>query len=240
LPSRGCARREDDGAVTEALGATDPIMPAPFPTPLLFKCRGHSGLRAQSNTSSASLFLLEHNPTMSSLGGPGIGGEGAPEKRRPGRPKGSGKKPVSRKRGHPLGSRNQKTLVALAAAAAAGPAVAASIGAALAVGGVDVPRKRGPGRPKGSKKKAATVAPSPGHHRGRPPGSKNKKTLVAFAATASGSGRPGVGASSLAGPSRLRPTLPSLQPPVYTSVEGWSTFIVLVLAGPEDRLRLPS
>jgi hypothetical protein len=32
----------------------------------------------------------------------------------------------------------------------------------------------------------------------------------------------------------------ALQPLVYTSVEGWSTFIVPVLAGAEDRLRLPS
>jgi hypothetical protein len=119
---------------------------------------------------------------MSSLEGPGTGGEGAPEKRRPGRPKGREKKAespvatplVSRKRGRPLGSRNLKTLAALAAVAAtvpavaasvgAAPAVAASVGAVPAVGGVDVPRKRGPGRPKGSKKKTAmvaAVAPSP-------------------------------------------------------------------------------
>jgi hypothetical protein len=31
-----------------------------------------------------------------------------------------------------------------------------------------------------------------------------------------------------------------LQPPAYTSAEGWSTFIVPVLAGAKDRLRLPS
>jgi hypothetical protein len=31
-----------------------------------------------------------------------------------------------------------------------------------------------------------------------------------------------------------------LQPPVNTSAEGWSTFIVSVLAGAKDRLRLPS
>jgi hypothetical protein len=34
--------------------------------------------------------------------------------------------------------------------------------------------------------------------------------------------------------------LPVLQPPAYASAEGWSTFIVPVLAGAEDRLRLPS
>jgi hypothetical protein len=34
--------------------------------------------------------------------------------------------------------------------------------------------------------------------------------------------------------------LPALQPPAYTSAEGWSTFIVPVLAGAKDRLRHPS
>jgi hypothetical protein len=34
--------------------------------------------------------------------------------------------------------------------------------------------------------------------------------------------------------------LPVLQPPAYTLAEGWSTFIVPVLAGARDRLRLPS
>jgi hypothetical protein len=34
--------------------------------------------------------------------------------------------------------------------------------------------------------------------------------------------------------------LPVLQPPAYTSAKGWCTFIVPVLAGARDRLRLPS
>jgi hypothetical protein len=34
--------------------------------------------------------------------------------------------------------------------------------------------------------------------------------------------------------------LPALQPPTYASAEGWTTFIVLVLAEYEDHLRLPS
>jgi hypothetical protein len=34
--------------------------------------------------------------------------------------------------------------------------------------------------------------------------------------------------------------LPALQPPAYASAEGWSTFIVPVLTGAEDRLCLPS
>jgi hypothetical protein len=236
---------------TKVLGIADPITPASSPASLLFKCRGHSGSKAHSASSSVSLFLPEYNLTMSSLGGPGAGGEGAPEKRGTGRPKGSGKKIISptatpsmsRKRGRPLGSRNQKTLTALAAAAAAAPAAAASIGVAPAIGGEGVPRKRGPGRPKGSGKKAvtvATVAPSPACRRGRLPGSKNNKTLAALAATASGSVGPSAAASSPAGPSRLQPTLPALQLPAYTSAEGWSTFIVPVLAGAKDRLRLPS
>jgi hypothetical protein len=34
--------------------------------------------------------------------------------------------------------------------------------------------------------------------------------------------------------------LPVLQPPAYASVEGWSSFIVPMLTGDKDRLRLPS
>jgi hypothetical protein len=33
---------------------------------------------------------------------------------------------------------------------------------------------------------------------------------------------------------------PALQPPAYTSAEGWSTFIVPILAGAKDLLCLPS
>jgi hypothetical protein len=209
---------------------------------------------------------------MSDLGGPGAGDEGAPEKRRPGRPKGSGKKikspaatpPVSYKCGCPLGSRNQKTLAALAAAAiavptgvasataaaaastdaaAATPITAASIRAAPAIGGEGVPGKRGLDRPKGSGKKeatVATVAPSSARRRGRPPGSKNKRTLATLVATASRFVGPSAAASSPSGLSRLQPTLPALQPPAYTLAEGLSTFIIPVLAGAKDRLCLPS
>jgi hypothetical protein len=34
--------------------------------------------------------------------------------------------------------------------------------------------------------------------------------------------------------------IPALQPPAYTSAEGWSTFIVPILVGAKDLLRLPS
>jgi hypothetical protein len=33
---------------------------------------------------------------------------------------------------------------------------------------------------------------------------------------------------------------PALQPPAYISAEGWSTFIIPMLAGAKDLLRLPS
>jgi hypothetical protein len=103
---------------------------------------------------------------MSSPGGPSAESEGVLEKRGPGRPKGSRKKvamlattlPVSRKCGRPMGSHNQKTLVALAAGAAAAPTAAAAIGAAPALGGEGAPRKWGPGHPKGSGKRAAPAA----------------------------------------------------------------------------------
>jgi hypothetical protein len=151
--------------------------------------------------------------------------------------------PASRKCGRPKGSHNQKTLAALAAAAAAAPTVAAAIGAAPAFGGEGAQRKQGPGRPKGSGKgaaPAAAAAPSPPRRCGRPPGSKNKKTLAALGVTAFGSAGPHGAASPPAILSRAQPVLPALQPPAYISVEGWSTFIVPVLAGARDRLRLPS
>jgi hypothetical protein len=153
--------------------------------------------------------------------------------------------PASRKGGRPKGSRNQKTLAALAtaAAAAAAPTATAAVGAAPALGGEGAPRKWGPGRSKGIGKKVAPVvvaAPSSSRCRGRPPGSKNKKTLPALGATASGSTRPRAVASPPAGPSRPQPVLPVLQPLAYTSAEGWSTFIVSVLAGAEVLCRLPT
>jgi hypothetical protein len=151
--------------------------------------------------------------------------------------------PVSHKHERSKGSRNQKTLAALAAVVTAAPTAAAAIEVALALGGEGAPRKWGPGRPKGSGKTvapAAAATPPLSRRRGRPPGSKNKKTLAALGATASGSMRPRVAASPPAGPSRLQPVLPALQPSAYTLAEGWSTFIVPVLTGAKDHLRLPS
>jgi hypothetical protein len=53
-------------------------------------------------------------------------------------------------------------------------------------GGEGVLEKRGPGHPKGSRKRAAMPATTPlaSHKRGRPKGSRNQKTLVALAAIA--------------------------------------------------------
>jgi hypothetical protein len=163
---------------------------------------------------------------MSSPRGPSARGEGTSGKRGPGNLK---------------GSCNRKTLAALVAAIA--PTATAATGAALALGGEDASEKRGSGRPKGSGKKVAlaeAAAPSSPRCRGRPPGSKNKRTLAALGAAVSGPRKPPVAASPSAGPSRPQLALPARQPPAYTSAKGWSTFIVPMLAGAKDCLRLPS
>jgi hypothetical protein len=75
---------------------------------------------------------------------------------------------------------------------------------------------------------------------GRPHGSGNKKSLAALGAGA-GASRSAAAAVTLAGPSWFQSALPpARQPPAYTSINGYTTFIVLVLAGCGDRLRLPS
>jgi hypothetical protein len=151
--------------------------------------------------------------------------------------------PTSRKRGRSKGSRNKKTLEALAAAAAIAPSTSATTQAARAPGDVGVPEKWGPGRPKGSGRKtmpAAAATPSSPCRLGRPPGSKNKKTLAARGAAASNSTRSRVMALPPDGPSRLRSEKPTLQPLAYISAEGWSTCIIPVLARARDLLRLPS
>jgi hypothetical protein len=98
------------------------------------------GLRVYSTLAIASLPLRSDVPMMSSTGGAGTSGSGAPtEKRKRGCPFGNGKKarevvvsmlPVACRRGHPPGSKTKKTLVAAAAAAAvvSPPAAAAMTG----------------------------------------------------------------------------------------------------------------
>jgi hypothetical protein len=149
--------------------------------------------------------------------------------------------PVSQKRGRPKGSRNKKTLEALAAAATIAPSASTVTRVARAPGDAGVPEKRGPGRPKGSGRKtapAAVATPSSPHRRGWPPG--RRKTLAALRATASTSARPRVAASPLEGPSRPRSEKLALQLPAYISAEGWSTCIIPVLAGAWDLVRLQS
>jgi hypothetical protein len=134
-------------------------------------------------------------------------------------------------------------LVALAATSATATTISAATRAARAPGGVGVPEKRGPGRPKGSGRKAvpiAAAAPSPPRRRRRSLGSKNKKTLAALGAAASHSARLCTMTSPPDGPSQLRSEKPALQPPAYVSAEGCSTCIIPVLAGAQDLLRLPS
>jgi hypothetical protein len=194
------------------------------PSPLLFKCWARPWLRAHPHFSPRlEPRLSEPSPVMSSLSGSTVGGDKVPE--------GSEKEakapemlpPASRKRGRPKGSRNKKTLEALAAAAAVAPSTSVVTRATRAPGDMDVPEKRGPGRPKGSGRKtapAAVATPSSPRRRGRPPGSKNKKTLAALGATASTSARSRAVASPPEGPSWPRSEKPALQPPAYISAEG--------------------
>jgi hypothetical protein len=135
--------------------------------------------------------------------------------------------PASRKRGRPKGSRNKKTLEALAAAATVAPSSSIATQAARALGDAGIPKKRGPGRPKGSRKKAASAAataPSSPCCRGRPPGSKNKRMST------SSFTRSHAAASPPDGPLQLWSEKPVLQPPAYISAKGWSTRIIPVLA----------
>jgi hypothetical protein len=104
--------------------------------------------------------------------------------------------------------------------------------------------RRGQGRSRGSNKKVGTMVavaspPSAPRH-GRPLGSKNKKTLAALAVAAGATGS-AVATVASVGPSQFRLVLPpAQQPPAYTSVSWYTTFIVLVLARCGDRLCLPS
>jgi hypothetical protein len=180
---------------------------------------------------------------MSSLSSFTVGGDKVPEGSEKVAKAPEMSPPASRKRGRPKGSRNKKTLEALAAVAAVAPSTSVATRATRAPGDVGIPEKWGPGHPKGSGRKAtpaAVATPSSLHRRGRPLGSKNKKTLAALGATASTSARSRAAASPPEGPSRPQSEKPALQPPAYISAEGWSTCIIPVLAEARDLLRLPS
>jgi hypothetical protein len=150
---------------------------------------------------------------------------------------------TSRKRGRPKGSRNKSTLEALAAKTATAASTSVAPWEAGAPSDAGIPEKWRPGCLKGSRRKtasAATAAPSSPRQHERPLGSKNKKAPAAFRATASTSARLRAAASPPVGPSRPWLEKPALQPPAYISAEGWSTCIILVLAGAWDLLGLLS
>jgi hypothetical protein len=138
-------------------------------------------------------LFSEPSPVMSSLSGSAAGGDKVPVGGEE-EIKASEMAPsASRKCSRPKGSHNKKTLEALAVMAAATPSTSAAPRATGAPGDAGVLEKRGPGRPKGSRRKTASAvaaAPSSSRRRGRPPGSKNKKAPTSLGATASTSARP--------------------------------------------------
>jgi hypothetical protein len=132
------------------------------------------------------LRLSEPSLVMSSLSGSAVGGDKVPEGTEKEAKVPEMSPPATQKRGRPKGSRNKKTLEALAAAAAVAPSTSIATRATRASGDAGVPEKRGPSRPKGSGRKiapAAIATPSSPRHRRRPPGSKNKKTRSRAAAS---------------------------------------------------------
>jgi hypothetical protein len=203
------------------------------------RCQGHS----PHFSPLLEPLLSEPNPVMSSLSGSAASGDKVPKESKEEVKVPEMAPSASQKRGRPKGSRNKKTLEALAAMAAAAPSTSVAPRGTGAPGDVGVPEKWGPGRPKGSRRKtasAAAAAPLSLRHRRRPPGSKNKKAPAALGAIASTSVRPRATASPPMGPSRPWLEKPAIQPPAYISAEGWSTCIIPVLAGARDLLRLPS
>jgi hypothetical protein len=98
--------------------------------------------------------------------------------------------------------------------------------------------KRKRGRPLGSGKKAkeeVVAMPLVVQRRVCPPGSKNKKTLAATTA-------PAVAVSSFVAVAVLGPSMLALalQPPAYSPMEGYMSFLILVLAGGAGRIRMHS
>jgi hypothetical protein len=128
-------------------------------------------------------LLCDPNLVMSSLSGSAASGEKVPEGSKEEVRAPEMAPSASRKRGRPKGSRNKRTLEALAAMAAAAPSTFVAPRATGAPSDAGVPKKRRPGHPKGSGRKtasAAAAAPLPPRHHGRPPGSKNKKAPAAL------------------------------------------------------------
>jgi hypothetical protein len=189
-----------------------------------------------------SFAFLSPNPIMSSPSGSTASDDKVPEGSKEEVEAPEMAPCASRKHGHPKGNRNKSTLEALAAKAAAAASSSVASQAAGASGDAGIPKKRRPGRPKGSRKKtasAAAAAPSSSRRRGQPLGSKNKNAPAVFRVAATPAG-PRAAVSPPLGPSRPWLEKPTLQPPTYISAQGWSTYIIPVLAGSRDLLRLPS
>jgi hypothetical protein len=171
---------------------------------------------------------------MSSFGaisGAGAGAPGGSGGCKRGRPLGSQNKakdpvatpPVPQRRGHPPGSRNKKTLEALAAAAAAEPsgagrssAITAAPAGATSVAGLT-----------GTPLEAVAALIS---------------AVMAVGAAPLGLADRGVGCSSsvAAGKARKPRRPPPLQQLSYTPKHGYTTSVVHLLAGCQDRLPLPA
>jgi hypothetical protein len=125
------------------------------------------------------------------------------------------------------------------------PASAMSSAGSLRAGGSDRSGGCKRGHPLGScnKGKSPAVVQLVPRKRGHPLGSHNKKTLAALTAAAAvtSSAKPptaAVGGSSGAASSAARrpQLLPKKQPLAYTSVNGYTNFLVPLLDGSEDRL----
>jgi hypothetical protein len=130
--------------------------------------------------------------------------------------------PVSRKRGRPLGSRNKKTLAALAAAAAA---VSAGAAPATAIATASV-----------GEVAAATTAATP----------IEAAAAIVATAVSVGAATPGIVAAAAGGSvgaatdvARKPRRSPVRQRPSYTSEHGFTTFLAPLRAGYEVRLPLP-
>jgi hypothetical protein len=175
------------------------------PSPLLFKCWARPWPRAHPHFSPhLESRLSESSLAMSSLSGSAVGGDKVRERSEKDAKAPEMSPPASRKRGHPKGSRNKRTMEDLAAMAAAAPSTSIAPRATGAPGDVGIPKKWGPGRSKGSGRKtapAAAAVPSSPRRHGRPPSNKNKKAPAIPGANASTSARPRAATSPPVGPS---------------------------------------
>jgi hypothetical protein len=145
--------------------------------------------------------------------------------------------PVPRRRGHPPGSRNKRTLEALAAAAAAESAGAAPTAAVVAApAGVVALATTNAAAPAGATS-IAGLATTPLEEAAAIVGA-----TIAVGAAPPGLAGAGVGGSSSADAAKVRKPRRSLprQRLSYVSEHGFTTFVVHLRAGCEARLPLPA